>query len=87
MTSEHFTQTPATNPLRELAEQYHAECEAYDRTVCSGPILENAIMPLTSRERGLVHWNSVQVFVRLRRRAQAMGYSEGQLWREIGRCA
>ena len=33
---------------------YYAQCEAYDRTVCTGPMGRDGILPATSHERGLI---------------------------------
>lgn len=40
--------------LMRLAERYHQRTEAYDRTVCSGPIVGGAITPATDSERTLI---------------------------------
>lgn len=37
-----------------LWRRYHEQCEAYDRTVCTGPIGRDGIMPATPTEHGLV---------------------------------
>lgn len=34
--------------------RYYDECEAYDRSVCTGPVCRDGIMPMTARERSLV---------------------------------
>ncbi|MEL7551944.1 hypothetical protein AAGV37_18885 [Pseudomonas protegens] len=47
--------------LLALAEQYVNETEAYDRTVCTGPVLRDGIMPATRHEFALVNRNARQV--------------------------
>ena len=73
------------NPLRELALRYHAECEAYDRTVCTGPIRNGEIMPTTIQEVALVSRNARKVFAYLAQLAHMDGFSHRDLWKEIGR--
>jgi len=34
-----WTPSPEQKQLRELAREYHERTEAYDRTVCTGPIV------------------------------------------------
>lgn len=41
--------------LRELAEKYHADCEAFDRTVCTGPIVDGGIMPANAKEGAAIN--------------------------------
>jgi hypothetical protein len=36
----------------ELAERYHRETEAYDRTVCTGPIRDGSVMPIGLKGEG-----------------------------------
>lgn len=84
--SEFSQDFPPPNPhLRRLAEQYVTECEAYDRTVCTGPIWWGAIMPATARELALVNRNAAEVLERVRREAEGLGISRVELGREIRR--
>ena len=46
-----FQLTEADHQRREAALRYVSETEAYDRTVCTGPIGRDGIMPATARER------------------------------------
>ena len=59
-----FTPTESVRRLSVAAEQYVAETEAYDRTVCTGPIKHGSIIPATPREHSLVNRNAMR----------AMGY-------------
>lgn len=44
--------------LREIAEKYIRDAEAYDRTVCTGPIKHGEIMPADYHEFALVNRNA-----------------------------
>ncbi|WP_339434521.1 hypothetical protein [Pseudomonas orientalis] len=57
-----FTPTESERRMSAAAEQYVAETEAYDRTVCTGPVIRGAIMPANSHERGLSNRNAVRAF-------------------------
>lgn len=46
------------HPLEALAKQYHDRCEAYDRSVCTGPVGIDGIMPATARELNLITRNA-----------------------------
>lgn len=70
---------PLDAHLMELAHSYYRDTEAYDRTVCTGPITRDGIMPLTSRERGLINRNAGKVMARVRVRAELAGFTGEQL--------
>lgn len=44
--------------LREIAEKYIRDAEAYDRTVCTGPIKHGEIIPADYHELALVNRNA-----------------------------
>lgn len=67
--------------LQELAREYHTRTEAYDRTVCTGPILHGAIMPSTPHERRLINNNAELVRDELGAKAALLGFTQQQ-WRE-----
>ena len=69
--------------LHNLATRYHTECEAYDRTVCTGPIRNGEITPLTSRELALVNQNAQRIRRRLMDEAVQDGISREDLQRAI----
>jgi len=69
--------TERDNRLHELATRYHTECEAYDRTVCTGSTGQDGIMPATPREMGLINRNAHAVRKSLEEEAQREG-----IWRE-----
>ena len=57
--------------MDELCEawlDYYMACEAYDRTVCTGPIGRDGIQPATAREFGLINQNARREMAEMRRR-------------------
>lgn len=78
-----FTPTESQRRLSAAAEQYVAETEAYDRTVCTGPIKHDSIMPATSREHSLVNRNAIRALDRLC--TQHPDFTRQQIRREISR--
>ena len=44
--------------LDKLARHYHDSTEAYDRTVCTGPIVSGEIQPASPRELALINRNA-----------------------------
>ncbi|ADP02352.1 gp7 [Burkholderia phage KS14] len=77
-----FAPTPRTQ-LDELAAEYHERCEAYDRLVCTGPIIHGSIMPATAHELRLIGRNARAVLRELAERAAMLGYSSRQLTKAI----
>jgi hypothetical protein len=65
--------------LHELATQYHTECEAYDRKVCTGPVTKDGIMPATNDERARINRNALAVQKRILSEAEREGFT----WREL----
>lgn len=63
------------NGLTSLAVEYYARCEAYDRLVCTGPVIDGAIMPIGSRERALISANARRVRRELEWRAGCQGHT------------
>lgn len=71
--------------LFELATQYHAETEAFDRTVCTGPIRRGSILPSNARELALINKNARAVLAKKTALAAAQGISATELWQAIGK--
>ncbi len=71
----------------ELAERYHHEAEAYDRTVCTGPVLHGSVMPANHRELALVNGNAVRLRKQIMAEAATHGISPQDMARAIGRHA
>lgn len=75
------TFTPAARtPLDDLAAEYYRRTEAYDRTVCTGPIGRDGILPATDQERRLIAINARAVLCDLHRRAECLGYDKKQFY-------
>lgn len=77
--------TERDNNLHELATRYHTECESYDRTVCTGPMGRDGIMPATPREIGLINRNANAVLKRLMEEAARKGFGREELARAISK--
>ncbi len=71
----------------ELAERYHRETEAYDRTVCTGPVVRGSIMPIGPREMAQVNRNAINVRKQIMAEAASAGISAEDMRRAIGRHA
>ena len=79
-----FRQTPAEMQLHQVAESYVNKTEAYDRTVCTGPIINGSIQPATQRERALINRHAIALLTRLVE-AHSHLFCRRELLREIGR--
>lgn len=80
-----FEVTERDQKLHELATRYHTECELYDRTVCTGPMREDSIMPATHREMGLINRNARSVRARIEAEATRDGFTREELARAISK--
>lgn len=78
-----FTPTEAERRLFAAVEQYVAETEAYDRTVCTGPVMRDGIMPASSHEQGLANRNAMRAMDHLC--SQHPEFTRQQIRREISR--
>jgi hypothetical protein len=67
------TQTEIDLILHQLLKQYYEAAEAYDRTVCTGPIIDGAILPATPLERALVSQHAATLWRELLTSAQNLG--------------
>lgn len=75
---------PTPAELRAAAERYVREAEAFDRTICTGPIIDGAIMPASPHERAVISRAADELFKSL----VALGegrFTSGDLQREIVR--
>lgn len=70
---------------RQLAQEYHAKCKAYDRTVCTGGMLHDAIMPSNSHEMFMVHRHAMIIRSDIKLRAQYAGIEWSVVHRYITR--
>lgn len=71
--------------LRELAKKYHADTEAFDRTVCTGPIVDGGIMPANPRERAAINMNASKALKATLDQAETEGLARDEMRRAIGR--
>lgn len=55
--------------LYSLAAEYHQRAEAYDRTVCTGPIKRGEILPATDREMVAINRHALSLKKELQERA------------------
>lgn len=69
--------------LREFAERYSKETEAYDRMVCTGPIIEGSIRPMNARETALISRNASRAFNEIAHMAIQYGITGKELRSEI----
>lgn len=73
--------------LQELALEYHARAEAYDRTVCTGPVVRGAVMPNTYEELRLINHHASDLRDRLGAQAGTLGFTRMEWQRAIGLAA
>ncbi len=73
----------ARGRLLELAKEYCDRTEMYDRTVCTGPVRNGGILPVTSLEMSLVNANARAVMNELSVKAGRLGFSPRQLLEAI----
>ena len=69
--------------LHDFATQYHTECEAYNRTIFPGLILNDVIMPMTFKEMAKISHNAHVILRRLERSAECEGIGREELHRAI----
>ena len=69
----------------DLAARYHQETEAYDRTVCTGPIIRGSIMPNGGHEMALSNRNAIKVREQIMSEAARHGISRQEMQRAISR--
>jgi hypothetical protein len=74
---------PPDARLFSLARAYHERTEAYDRTVCTGPIGRDGILPATPREMGLINRNASIVMREILNEGQMLGFTLAELRRAI----
>ncbi|SRR5260221_3522369 len=79
-----LAETAEDKALRELAEQYHEQCEAYDRTVCTGisPRTGDA-MPLTHNEMRLINRHALEMRDTIIKEGRRLGFSREQVEQAI----
>lgn len=60
---DHYLGTfePKPHPRHALAVEYYRRTEAYDRTVCTGPIRDGSILPATHHELAQINRHAAAV--------------------------
>lgn len=66
-----------------LAKEYHDRCEAYDRTVCTGPIQDGAIMPANTCQFALINIHASAVRADIICRARVAGIKAKEMQQAI----
>ena len=77
-------ETVEEKALRELAEQYHTRCDAYDRTICTGisPRTGEA-MPVDAYQFRSINANARKVRDEIIWQGRSMGFTDEQVIRAI----
>lgn len=78
---EQMMAQPAPTPvfLWELAREYFRRTEAFDRTICTGPVLHDGVMPSNPREQAAITRNAESTLRELRNRAEFEGHTYAEL--------
>ena len=80
-----FTETDGDQTLRRIAENYVRQTEAYDRTVCTGPIGRDGILPATAQERSLCSRNATRLMQQVCAEYSHL-FNRSEISKAIGRC-
>lgn len=78
-----FIPSREEDELRKLAHKYHKLTEAFDRTICTGPIVNGAIMPASPSEFSKSSKHATQIRDQLGEIASSLGFSKSQWHKEI----
>lgn len=71
--------------LYDLAKEYHDRCEAYDRTICTGPVTKDGIMPRTYSESYLIGKNARLIRQQVIELGLKLGLKEEEIDRAIAK--
>lgn len=74
-----------TAKLYGFAKDYHDRCEAYDRTVCTGPMGRDGIMPASHTELGKINRYARSVLTEVLQNAEREGFNQQEVLHEISR--
>lgn len=66
---------PINSELLDLARSYYRQTEVFDRTVCTGPVTRDGIMPATSRQLAEINRYAAEVLRELKRKAEERGFN------------
>jgi hypothetical protein len=82
---ETWSYTEKDRKIDDLAKRYHELTEAYDRTVCTGPIANGAIQPSTPTEAVSINRNAKTVLSNLLLEAEISEITKPELLAAIRR--
>ena len=82
-----FTETERDRMLRELGEEYHRRCDAFDVRVCTGRTERGISVPIDATERFLMNQNVGRVLRDVKEKAAQCGFSNHELYQAIQRAA
>lgn len=88
MSSEYlgtWSYTEKDRKIDDLAKRYHELTEAYDRTVCTGRIVNGSIQPSTPTESALINRNAKTVLSNLLLEAEISEITKPELMAAIRR--
>ncbi len=88
MSSEYlgtWSYTEKDRKIDDLAKRYHELTEAYDRTVCTGPIVNGSSQPSTPTESALINRNAKTVLSSLLLEAEISEITKPELMAAIRR--
>ena len=80
-----LTEAEKDHILHTLAKRYHDETEAYDRTVCTGPIIRGSIQTGNTHELGLVGRNARDTSAKIMLEASQYEISTTEMWCAIAK--
>ena len=80
-----FTPNPNERALYEIAKRYHEVTEAYDRTVCTGPIVKGLILPESHYQVVAINRHARQVFNDLFHGAESLGITRAEMQEAVGK--
>lgn len=72
---QEWVETPEERARHDIAREYYLRAEAYDLTVCTGPMGRDGILPRTDREGVLINRNAIALRKELMDRT-GMSYRE-----------
>lgn len=71
--------------LFDLAAEYHRRCEAYDRTVCTGPVTRDGVLPADARQLYLINRHASTILHEIKSRATICGFTNKELMHAISK--
>lgn len=70
---------------QELTKRYHEETEAFDRTVCTGPVINGSIRPANHYQLVAINRNADMVRAIIVASAESAGISRDEMRQAISR--